>query len=205
MHTNALAPATAACLKVMTGMPLLSACYLAGGTAVALHLGHRLSVDLDFFSGEPLDTLQLRQQLAACGRLQLGEESAGTLHGLLNDVQITFLEYRYPLLEPCTDFQGIAVAGLRDLACMTLDTIASRGKKRDFFDLYAIAQTGATLREMLDWFDKKYAGIQYNRIHLLKSLTYFADAETDPLPVLKAAITWDEVKRFFTQQAPKLV
>ena len=181
----------------------MSSFYLGGGTAVALRLGHRRSVDLDFFAPSPIDTLQLRQNLSSCGSFELDEEGPGTLHGIFNQVKVSFLEYDYPLLDPRVPYEGIAMAGLKDLACMKLDAIASRGKKRDFIDVYAIAQTGPFLGEMLEWFEKKYGSIQYNSLHLLKSLTYFEDAEGDPSPVFLKPMSWEEVKQFFQKEVLK--
>lgn len=87
---------------------------------------------------------------------------------------------------------------------MKVSAIASRGTKRDFVDLYLCAQQYG-LGEILRMFDKKYAESQVTRIHILKSLTYFADAEKDPLPHMLVALDWDAVKRFFLRETPRLV
>lgn len=205
MYPDALAPATAHGLATLKQLPEIHDLYLGGGTAVALHLGHRLSVDLDFFSGLPIDTLALRQHLSQLGAFQLEAESRGTLHGVLDGAKVTFLEYHYPLLDPGDTYAGITIGSVRDLACMKLDTIASRGKKRDFIDLYAILQTGIRLEEVLQWFARKYARIAYNQLHLLKSLTYFEDAEADPMPTMLKEMHWNDVKAFFTQESPRCI
>lgn len=205
MHPEILAAKTASCFQRLKSESFLKSFYLGGGTAVALLLGHRQSVDLDFFSSSRINTLQLQQNLSSCGNFILDQESPGTLHGSLDQVKFSFLEYSYSLLQPPLIYEGIAVANRQDLCCMKLEAIASRGKKRDFFDVYALAQEGHSLNEMLLWFQKKYQSIHYNQLHLIKSLVYFDDAEPDPDPLLLKPMKWSEVKRFFRHETPKLV
>lgn len=205
MHPEILAPATGKCLAKLNTQSFLKTFYLIGGTAIALHLGHRQSVDLDFVSEGPIDTLSLRQELSQCGDFVLDVESKNTLHGALDQVKVSLMTYVYPRLDEPVVFDGIQVAGLRDLAAMKLDTLAARGKRRDFVDVYAIAQTGVPLQEMKTWFEQKYQGLQYNLMHLIKSMTYFEDAENDPEPVYITPIVWDQVKTFFLKESRRLV
>lgn len=205
MHPEILVPATAQCFQTLGAQSFIAPFYLIGGTAVALHLGHRQSVDLDFVGADPIDTLQLRQSFSNCGQFTLDSESTDTLYGMLDGVKISVMKYDYPLLEPLASFQGVSVAGIKDLAAMKLDVIASRGKKRDFVDLYAIAQTGVTMQEVWQWFQKKYATLSYNQMHILKSLTYFEDADQDPDPVYLKKIAWPTVQSFFLQESRKLI
>lgn len=124
-----------------------------------------------------------------CSQFTLDSESADTLYGVLDGVKISVMKYDYPLLEPLISFQNISIAGIKDLAAMKLDVIAARGKKRDFIDVYALAQTGITMQEMWQWFQKKYATLNYNPMHILKSLTYFEDADQDPDPIFLKKIS----------------
>lgn len=205
MHPEVLAPETARAYRKLSQTDWVRQFYLGGGTAVALQLGHRRSVDLDFFSTKSFDTLWLRQQLADCGTFQLDVESPGTLHGQLDDAKLSFLEYRYPLIENFDEHEGITIASLKDLACMKLEVIAARGKKRDLIDLYAILKQGYALTDILIWFENKYQSIQYNQMHLIKSLTYFADAEADPMPMMLEEISWEDVKRSLERETKKLI
>lgn len=205
MHPEILASATAACFRQLSHCEWLQDFYLAGGTAVALWLGHRESIDLDFFSAQNINTLRLRQQLSSCGTFLLDEESAGTLHGTLDGVKVSFLEYPYPLLQPHANYDGINIADLQDLACMKLEAIASRGKKRDFIDVHALTQRGNSLQIMVSWFEQKYQGLQYNLAHLIKSLVYFQDAENDPMPVMRQPADWSQVKGFFQRDVRTLL
>jgi len=205
MHAEALAKPTAQCLKILSEQTFLNSYYLAGGTAVALHLGHRRSEDLDFFTSEKIDSLKLRELLQSLGKFILDEESPGTLHGNLEGVKVSFLEYPYPTLESTSNYLGIQIAGKKDLAAMKLDAIASRGKKRDFVDIFALAKAGMSLKEMLLFFENKYQSLHYNLAHTIKSLTYFRDADSDPDPVFLIKMDWNEVKTFFEREAVKLI
>lgn len=205
MHPEILAPATAQCLEKLGRQKFIQEFYLIGGTAVALHLGHRQSVDLDFVSPAPINTIQLRQLLSQCGKFDFDSESENTLYGMLDDVKLSLMTYGYPLLEsPLQFIKGISVAAIKDLAAMKLDVIAARGKKRDFVDVYAISQSGITLPEMWQWFQQKYKQLNTNPMHILKSLTYFEDAESDPDPIFLKKTAWNEVKAFFLRESRKL-
>lgn len=206
MFVNVLSSAAWQNLATIAGTALAPRFYLAGGTAVALHLGHRLSHDLDFFTPERSFPTHLpRQELGHRGRLAVTQEDAGTFLGILNGVRISFFIYPYSLLETPTELEGIQVASLPDLAAMKLDAISSRGKKRDFIDLYQICQATFSLEQALRHFERKYAGVNYSMVHLLKSLAYFEDAEDDPTPQMLTPLEWADVRRFFEVEVRRLM
>lgn len=168
--------------------------YLAGGTALAIQLGHRLSIDLDWFSAKDFSRDALRENLSQLGRFEITEEEVGTLHGLLDGVRISFLRYAYPLLFPLVEFEGVQLADERDIAAMKLDAVSSRGSKKDFIDIYFLLEK-YSLSELLMIFEKKYAGIKFNKLHILKSLSYFDNAENEPMPIMLKSVSWEEVKK----------
>lgn len=178
--------------------------YLAGGTALALQLGHRLSVDLDWFSAKKFSVAKLKKELSRLGKLEITGEEPGTLHGVLNGVKISFFHYEYKMLFPFVNDGGIKVADARDIAAMKLDTISSRGSKKDFIDLYFLLQE-YPLEEIIGFFEKKYRGIKYNKVHILKSLTYFESAERDPMPIMLKRVGWDSVKKNITAAAKHIL
>ena len=178
--------------------------YLAGGTGLALQLGHRRSVDLDLFSQSEFQPAALRVQLGAILGLQVRQVVRGTLHLELHNILVSFLHYPYSLLFPLQLFESLHVADPRDVACMKLDAIANRGSRRDFVDLYMAAQAYG-LREILAWFNQKYAAAPYNRVHLFKALTYFTDAEHQPMPNMLVSLDWSTVRTFFTIEVPRLI
>lgn len=172
--------------------------YLAGGTAVALQLGHRRSVDLDWFSQDraPLsDPMQWAQQLRDSG-IGLTTESVdeSTLHASVHGVRVSFLEYRYPLLQSRVFWEeyNTDLASLDDLACMKLSAIAQRGAKKDFLDLYAIAREHRPLPALIERYRQKYS--TRDTAHLLYALVYFEDADKEGMPTLLWDVQWSTVK-----------
>ena len=177
--------------------------YLAGGTALALYFGHRRSLDLDLFREDGFESADRRDRLRDLEGLRKLELARGTAHLELHGVKVSFLHYPYPLLFPVARFGHITVADPREIACMKVDVIGSRGARRDFVDLYVAAQRYG-LREIFEWFTAKYASVPYSRTHLLKALTYFNDAEQEPMPDMLVTVDWTDITRFFLSQVPRL-
>jgi hypothetical protein len=177
--------------------------YLAGGTALALHLGHRKSVDLDFFTENPFDEDRLLNRLQVLPSFALVARDAQTLHCHVQGVKVSFIGYAYPLLAPLGKLAGVSVADPIDIACMKISAISSRGTRRDFVDLYALARKQG-LETLLAAFERKFANTRFNLVHVLKSLVYFSDAEKDPMPDMVAQISWNEVTQFFLAKVPEI-
>jgi len=102
------------------------------------------------------------------------------------------------------DFQGIKVADSRDIGCMKIFAVSSRGSKKDFIDLFFICQKTISLEKLLKLFAKKYKSVNYNMMHILKSLIYFEDAEKDPVSKMIIPISWKEVKKFFKREIKEI-
>lgn len=147
----------------------------------------------------------LAGQLADLGQFRLDRIAPDTLLGELKGVKISFFRYRYPLVAVPSFALGAKIASLQDVAAMKLDAVSRCGTKRDFVDLYFIARSGLSLPEALMWYQSKYAGLDVNIVHVVKSLAYFADAELDPPPQMLVSFSWDEVKRFFENEAKFLL
>lgn len=179
---------------------VLSEFYLAGGTGLALQLGHRMSVDLDLFTAQHFDPRAVRDALRHAGGFRVDQIAEGTLHAEVGGVQLTFLRYDYPLLFASSRFKELTVASARDIACMKLEALSSRGSRRDFVDLYFVLQR-IQLRELLEWFERKYASAAPNQVHLAKAMTYFADAELEPMPRMLRPVDWKQIRTFFESQA----
>lgn len=179
--------------------------YLAGGSATALRLGHRISLDLDFFTEKNFKPKILAERLSSLGKFVEEQATQGTVLGQLNKTRISFFWYRYPLLYKAHIFSGVRIADIRDIDCMKLDAISSRGTRRDFIGLYFICKAGISLRELLPLFDHKYKGVDFNRVHILKSLVYFQDAEKEEMPRTIKPFSWDDLKGFFEREVTKLV
>jgi len=169
--------------------------YLAGGTAAAIQLGHRLSVDLDFFCLEEFDGSELARQLEQ-KQIRLGKlkPSFGALHCVIEETKISFLQYQYPLLRDTIEYKGAQLASLLDIALMKITAIASRGARKDFIDLHFILKN-LSLQEVLDHFPEKFPIEKIDPYHYIKSLTYFEDAENDPMPIMLSSCNWSKVKK----------
>ena len=201
-HVELVPPNALDVLDRLTAASVLDEFYLAGGRGLALTLGHRRSRDFDFFSRNLFDENLLLQKIKS--PLSVTSKASRTLHLNIDGMKVTFLGYSYPLLFPVNEFNRVKVADVRDIACMKIDAISSRGAKRDFIDLYTVARKFG-LADLLRLFDQKYADTHYNRVHILKSLTYFDDAESDPMPDMANQVTWEMVKEFFLNEVPKLL
>lgn len=194
MHEEILNSKTRSIFQALAHQPFIAPFYLAGGTALALQLGHRKSIDLDWFSRSSFDISLLQKSLPAVGSLEILDKDKGTLHAVLGGVKVSFLRYPYSLIDPLVLYKRkLHLAGIRDIACMKVDAISSRGSKKDFIDLFFILRQ-YELHDLLKYFDKKYRGIKYNHLHILKSLTYFKDADNEPMPVMLKNVSWAEVK-----------
>jgi len=194
MFEKTLHPKTKSLLEKISDFANKKNFYLAGGTALALQLGHRVSVDLDFFSEKEIDTKLLIRDLKNFSfEFHVQNENLGTLDLVINDVKVSFLEYKYPLLEDFVEFENVRMASILDIACMKVTAISSRGSKKDFYDIWMILEK-YSLADIFKAIEKKYEGVNYSTMHLLKSLTYFQDAQDDPDPVLLVDTDWNKVK-----------
>lgn len=203
-HQEVLTEAVQRTLQDLQRISVLTDFYLAGGTGLALQVGHRRSIDLDFFTHEPFNPERILGKVEKLGGLQVLAKDPETLHVNIRETKVSFLGYHYPLLFPCETMSGVRIADPRDIACMKISAIAGRGSKRDFIDLYA-ACMNYELALILAWFREKYAQANYSIVHVLKSLTYFEEAEKDPMPDMLVALTWDRVKQLFSTEAPRLL
>ncbi len=169
--------------------------YLGGGTALALRLGHRVSVDLDWFSeadfGDPASLAAALKHAGLPFRTTMTAE--GTLHGTIDDVEVSFLQYRYPRLRPLGRARGFRIASLDDLACMKLSAVVNRGTKKDFVDVWALCQKHRPLHELIGLYQRRYD--VEDRGHLFTALCYFADAERTRMPRMRWDVGWTTVEQ----------
>lgn len=203
MHEETIAPQAAACLARLAARGITAPFYLAGGTGLALQLGHRRSVDLDCFTRRDFIVSPLVQKLRAAGAFTLDEQAPGTVHGRLDGTLVSFIRYSYPLLKRPRTFRGVRVAHPLDIGCMKLDAIATRSTKKDFVDLYFLLQT-IHFSELIRAFARKYRSVDYNLAHVLKSVTYFNDARPDPLPDMLVPFSWDALEQTFEREVRTL-
>jgi hypothetical protein len=179
--------------------------YLAGGTALSLQLGHRLSVDLDFFSQtEDVPTVRTHLERAlASFNSTLADSSWGNLVYLVKDIRLGFYGYGYPLVAPLVERENARLASMEDIALMKLDALLSRAMRKDFYDLYFICQK-IPLRHLLDLAPQKYPSVRDFETQTVKRLIYFENAEQDVDPIMLQPVTWVAVKEYFIAQASEI-
>jgi hypothetical protein len=196
-HVEVLSEQQRAILPALGEFTNANGFYLGGGTAVALYLGHRRSVDFDLFTPHLIEDPLVLARIAEDAGLPVTDTQTarGTLHGLIEGVQVSFFEYPYPDIGEPTQWSdcSLDLASLDDLACMKLAAIAQRGSRKDFVDLYAIANKHRPVGELLELYRRKYSTKDIG--HVLVGLTYFEDAEAEPPPEMINNMPWDDVKR----------
>lgn len=206
-HWEAVPPLLRDLLAEIGQMPFASRFYLAGGTALALRLGHRVSVDLDFFSDVDEVGDDSRAEIVAAFKqrraIEVLEDVFGNLLMKVEGTHVGFFSYGYPLLEPPAEVLGVRVAGLLDIGMMKLDALISRGARKDFYDLYFIARQ-VPLEEMLHQGPVKYPYAHDYEMMALTSLTYFENADRQAAIASFPPIDWKTVKDFFVAEARRL-
>jgi len=206
VHWETVTPAMCQVLRFVGTCSFAARFYLAGGTALALRLGHRRSVDLDFFSQHDQVTQATRREIVhALAPLdpQVLEEADGNLLLQVADLHVGFFSYGYPLLAPTERVEGVALAGLVDIGLMKLDALVGRGGRKDFYDVYVIAQM-IPLAELLSQGTIKYPYMRDFEMMTLESLVLFEDADRHVTPELFIDAPWAQVKQFFVAQARAL-
>ena len=193
-------------MEVLGASRILNGFYLAGGTGLALFYGHRMSLDLDFFSREKFNAINVVKALKQQGALSIDTLENDTVHGAFEGTKLSLLWYPYKMLKEPVVYNGIQIANPVDIACMKISAISSRGTKKDFVDLFYILEH-YPLAAIIMFFQEKYEDIGYNMIHILKSLTYFHDADMDPEPefLMKNPPAWTAVKRRIQVEVKKLI
>lgn len=200
MFTSCISPQAKNVYKKIAKKGITQPFYLAGGTALALQIGHRHSVDLDFFSEKKFSVKRIVKNLSDIGRVTVTFEDPESVSIELGGAKLSFLHYPYRLIFPFVQWSGYGeLADVRDIACMKIDAIASRGTKRDFVDFYYLLKR-YSLREFLTFFGKKYENVNYNTLHIMKSLVYFADAENETMPKQAKSTPWKSIKKTIIEE-----
>lgn len=177
--------------------------YLAGGTALALQIGHRRSIDFDFFSETDDLGEKSRAEIIhglADFSVQIIENTTGNLFMLVDGIRTGFFGYGYPLVGKPVLLENIALASQVDIGLMKCDALISRGSRKDFYDLFYIART-EPIDSLLGLGEKKYPQLRDFPLMVLESMTLFDNAERDVQPELFEPVPWEQVKQFFLKQA----
>ncbi|MCD6306939.1 MAG: nucleotidyl transferase AbiEii/AbiGii toxin family protein [Deltaproteobacteria bacterium] len=198
MHTELLSAEQKEVLAILGKALEGTDYYLAGGTALAIHLGHRRSIDFDWFIRKQGDPETLFRLLKTSG-IDYVVQSIGieTVYLTIATVQNSFIGYDYPMLRDTVLLPdaGIQMAAIEDIACMKLSAVASRGSRKDFFDLHHVISHRYPMEACLRLYGEKYQNRDIG--HVIRSLVYFEDAEREPKVRMVQPVSWEDVKTDF--------
>jgi len=199
---NTVEPNTLELLKELAKHPLLSEMRLVGGTALALQYGHRNSVDLDFFGALNGDIEDFDDLIASFDSVTRIKETSKIRIYNINGVKVDFVDYsRYEWITPAVEEDGIRLASPSDIAAMKINAIEGRGSKKDFIDIYQLLQH-YTLSDILEFYKQKYP--EHNIFRALMSLSYFDDAEQQPMPKIFNNVSWENIKKTVSANVKQL-
>ncbi len=204
-HWEALTPTTQEAFRLLSHWQDIQRFYLAGGTGLALHLGHRFSVDLGFLS-QDTHAVDFYQRAALRALLEhptlsVTFDQDTTFVVTWRGVGVSFFRLNaYPLVRPAFEVEGILLASVEDIGAMKLAAIINRGTRKDMVDLYFILQH-TSLDELFHVAAVKYARIRAFPVMAVRALSYFEDAEALPMPQMIDRTPWPEMEKFLQAQA----
>ncbi|MBR0122498.1 MAG: nucleotidyl transferase AbiEii/AbiGii toxin family protein [Bacteroidales bacterium] len=191
-------PDTLELLKVLTRQPLLADMRLVGGTSLALQYGHRRSVDLDFFGHTTEDVDELTDMMHDCADNVVRSNCTKRIKAyFLNNVKVDVVNYDYKWIDEPVLEDGLRLASPKDIAAMKVNAVMGRGTKKDFVDVYFLLQH-YSFEELIQFYLQKYTdGSEYRA---LLSMSYFADADPQPMPYMFQQVDWDTIKKEIRHQ-----
>jgi hypothetical protein len=204
-HWETLTPATLRAFHQVARLPFITSFYLAGGTGLALHLGHRFSVDLDFFSPDEAavgpDQRDALRILLNDPSLAITYDKDGTFVANWQGVGASFFRLPlYPLVQQPVLLESIPLATIPEIGAMKLAAIIDRGTRKDMVDLYYLLQV-VSLETIFEVAAVKYARVRSFPVSSIRALAYFADAEALPMPRMLDRTSWPKMKKFLERQA----
>ena len=193
LHLETVEPRTFAVLKELQQLPELEGFYLVGRTALALHFGHRKSIDLDFFR-ENFDKEKVRKALKnKFDKVEFADSPSNWgLFSFVEGVKVDVVKYPHSLLCNPLSRSGIRLYDLPDLSAMKLNAILRRGTKKDFWDIHELL-SHFELGDLISFLEKKFPD-QRQLISLPQALVYFDDAENSPDPICLKGLQWSTIK-----------
>lgn len=201
LHLETISPDTLTLLKKIQSLDEFNNTRLVGGTALALQLGHRKSIDLDFFGNFETSLEELSAILSEFSTVTPVSSSRMTRFLVVDGVKVDIVTYPYGWIDNPVNAEGVVLAGIKDIAAMKLSAITNRETKKDFIDYYFLLKR-YSLEELIELYRQKYSDAQL--FTSIKSLSYFDDAESDPMPDMIVPVDWDEVKSTIRNEVAKL-
>lgn len=198
-HAGAIPDSCHRALDFLEEQAFLADYYLAGGTALALQIGHRVSTDLDWFSAarrlDQAERDRIRAALSREASFTVASEQDGMLFTRVFEADVSFIHQQHPLLEDTVPYRGFNLASPVDIGLMKLAAINSRGTRRDFVDLYCLRLI-APLERLFELVPQKYANRPSFLAITARALAFFEDAETQPMPEMHVRVAWEAVRSY---------
>ena len=172
--------------------------YLVGGTALTLQIGHRISVDFDFFSEKelPARLLERVKRMFAAFPIQVTYRSPEQLNVLIGGVKATFFYYPYPIVEPLRTYQHIAIASVHEIAAMKALSIGGRLSYKDYIDWYfLLKEKYVHLAGVIHLANRKF-GADFNSRLFLGQLASLEDVPAQKIDFLRGAVDRGTIKKF---------
>lgn len=194
LRTETVPHATLELLKGLMADEKLNNFFLAGGTALSLQIGHRISIDLDFFSITGFDANTLSAHIEGKHGFTLDFLDKNTLKGKIGGVVVDFITHAYPLVNEIKLIDSVRLTSLEDIAAMKLNAIVGNGTRlKDFVDIASLSAY-LSLNEMLNAYEHKYS--TRNQVLAIKCLTFFDDINrSEPIRLLDTDYGWEPVEK----------
>lgn len=210
MYSQAVSDPIWDLLLSLDAIPEMMFCYLGGGTALALQLGHRISEDLDFFVKEGFDTVALKNRIHTEGLdFMVMNQTLDHLELIIQSIKVDIINERIPLKYPPvlidSRMKNIKMADSRDIGRMKIMSIGSRGNKKDFIDLYCLTRDIISLDLLLAQVMAEDHGIRYSKLLFLKGLVDFEEADNQEidLPILWD-LRWENIKETLIKEVKNI-
>ena len=203
LHTETVRPSTLGLIREINSFPSLTGFSLVGGTSLSLRFGHRLSIDLDYFSPTDFNPDDLLSKIQGWDKVRFVSKNNIGLFVFINKIKVDFVKHPFPLLSPIETIDGVRMFSLEDIAPMKIAAITGRAEKKDFYDLYYLCHHFKPLEELIKLFLRKHKVTSL--MHIFRSLQYFTEAEESVAPnTLVKELRWPAIKTFFTKEVNAL-
>ena len=201
LQTQTVVPDLLELLKKLMNEKLFSEFNLVGGTSLALQLGHRNSIDIDLFGNQDINHVLFEEKIREFGDVEISQTSKNVLITKINHIKVDFVSYKYPLLKDFLVIDNIRMLSTMDIAAMKLNAIMGRGSRKDFIDLFFLLNE-FSMKEILNFYKKKFS--DGSEFLVIKSLTYFEDADFQPQPQMFKDFDWEICKQKILEEVSRL-
>lgn len=196
LYRETVEPLTLELLTHLMGLDFFKDYRLVGGTALSLQMGHRISVDLDFFGLPKFDLRNFELEMKQSFEVDIFRRTKFIQQMNINNVKVDIVEYPYQWIDEIIETDRIRMASDKDIAAMKINAITNRGSKKDFVDLYALLKK-YTYEEIMSFYLSKYP--DGNKMLAIRSLNYFDDADNQDVEILWD-VRWEDIKKELTKQ-----